>query len=153
MAVCSKVQLIIGQVTITTAVPAARVAITWRGTILGSDLAGEYVVRCDNPKVKEASRHQVGVWSCKLVRPLSAPNPDEAGAAWVYNDGTEEGPLTAETFDQRLNDGEPRDVARYKAEPYVIAADVYPTPASSRSARPRFPVRLLAKGSGCNFAK
>jgi hypothetical protein len=106
VAVCSKVQLIIGQVTITTAVPAARVAITWRGTILGSDLAGEYVVRCDNPKVKEASRHQVGVWSCKLVRPLSAPNPDEAGAAWVYNDGTEEGPLTAETFDQRLKAGE-----------------------------------------------
>jgi len=95
-----------GQVTFTTAVPAAQVAITWRGTISGGALAGDYVVRCDNPKIKPASRHQVGVWSCKLIRSLSAPDPDEASAVWVYNDGTEEGPLTAEAFDQRLNDGE-----------------------------------------------
>ena len=91
-----------GLVTFTT-VPATQVAITWRGTISGGTLTGDYAVRCYNPEVKPATRHQAGVWSCKLVRSLIAPDPDEAAAVWVYHDGTEEGPFTPDEFTQRLN--------------------------------------------------
>jgi len=91
-----------GQVQFTTIVPAMQLAITWQGIITGTGLSGSYVVRWDNPEVKLAQRHQQGVWSCKLVRPMGPPNPDDAHRVWVYHNGAEEGPINAEDFNQRL---------------------------------------------------
>jgi hypothetical protein len=37
---------------------------------------------------------------------MGTPNPDAAQSVWVYHDGKEEGPFTAEAFNQRLNAGQ-----------------------------------------------
>ena len=95
-----------GQVRFTTVAPAEQFAITWQANILDTCLSGTYVVRCDNPEVKLAWRHQQGIWSCKLVRPMMAPNPDDAHRVWVYHNGVEEGPLNSEDFNQRLISGQ-----------------------------------------------
>ena len=95
-----------GQVSFVTTVPAAQVAITWKGIISGSSLSGTYVVQCDNPDVAPAFRHQEGIWSCRLVRPRGDPNPEGANSAWVYQDGTEEGPFSWDVLSQRLMVGQ-----------------------------------------------
>ncbi len=95
-----------GQVSFVTTVPAQQVAITWKGIISGSTLSGTYVVQCDNPDIAPAFRHQEGVWSCRLVRPRGDPNPEGANSAWVYHDGTEEGPFGGDEFAQRLTSGQ-----------------------------------------------
>ena len=91
-----------GQVRFATIVPTTQLGITWQGIISETGLSGSYVVRWDNPEVKLARRHQQGVWSCKLVRPLGVPNPDDAHRFWVYNNGNEEGPINPEDFNQQL---------------------------------------------------
>ena len=95
-----------GHISFSTTVPTAQVAIIWKGVLSGNELTGSYVVRCDNPEAEPALRHQEGIWSCKLVRPLGDPSPDDAHRVWVYHNGNEEGPLNAEDFNQRLISGQ-----------------------------------------------
>lgn len=95
-----------GQVRFTTIVPTTLLSVTWRGIISDTGLSGSYVVRWDNPEVKLNRRHQQGVWSCKLARPMGLFNPDDAHRVWVYHDGNEEGPLNSEDFYQRLIAGQ-----------------------------------------------
>jgi len=93
-------------ITFTTTVPAEQIVIEWQGAILGGHVNGTYVARCDHPGIDPALRHQEGVWSCNLVRNMGAPNPHEANTVWVYHDGNEDGPFTAEAFVQRLQAGQ-----------------------------------------------
>jgi len=60
----------------------------------------------DSPDITLAQRQQQGIWSCKLVRQMGKPNPDDALFAWVYHDGNEDGPFNPEEFNQRLISGQ-----------------------------------------------
>ena len=94
------------QVRFTTVSPAEQFAIIWQGTVSESGLSGSYVVCYDNPEVKLAQRHQQGVWSCKPIRAMGAPNPDDAHRLWVFHNGNDEGPINPEDFNQRLLAGD-----------------------------------------------
>jgi hypothetical protein len=93
------------QIIFTTTMPSQQVAITWAGTISGSGLSGTYVVRNDHPDVDPTLRHQTGVWSCQLVRPLGKLSPDEVQSVWVYHGGNVEGPFNFDDFNQYLAAG------------------------------------------------
>ena len=94
------------QIRFTTVTPAAQFAVTWQATLSDEGVTGTYVARFDDPEVRLAWRQQQGIWRCKLIRPLGAPNPDDAQRVWVYYDGSEEGPFNAEEFNQRLASGQ-----------------------------------------------
>ncbi len=91
-----------GQIRFTTIVPTAQLAITWQGIISDDQLSGSYVVRCDSPEVGLELRHQQGAWSCKFIRAIGPPNPDDAHRVWVYHDGVEEESIYREDFNRRL---------------------------------------------------
>ncbi len=94
-----------GQVVFTAEVPRTKTSITWQGIISGTDLRGTYSAHCASPNADPSLRHQEGVWSCKMIRPLGAPKPETASSVWVYQDGVEDGPFTPDEFLQRLNAG------------------------------------------------
>jgi hypothetical protein len=94
-----------GQAVFTATVPRTKTTITWQGIISGTELTGTYTARCGSPNADPSLRHQAGVWSCKLIRPLGAPKPETAHFVWVYHGGVEDGPFAQAEFMQRLNAG------------------------------------------------
>lgn len=90
----------------TTCVPAAQVVIEWRAQINAGQLSGTYSVCCDDPKMAASGlARSVGVWSCAFVRSPGAVDIERNNQAWVFDEGSSEGPLAVEEFAQQAAAG------------------------------------------------